>query len=75
MFTRRLFSKRWQPKLSKLCQNFFFDIVRELSDIFPKHFNVHFLVVCAHLISKDEKTDTIPNAQKNTVSCCTVPSA
>jgi hypothetical protein len=30
-FPRRLFLRRWQPKLSKLSQHFFSDIVRELS--------------------------------------------
>jgi hypothetical protein len=30
MFPRGLFWRRWQPKLSKLSQNFFFDLVREL---------------------------------------------
>jgi hypothetical protein len=29
---RRLFWRRWQPKLSKLRQHFFFDLVRELPD-------------------------------------------
>jgi hypothetical protein len=29
---RRLFWRRWQPKLSKLSQNLFFDFVWELSD-------------------------------------------
>jgi hypothetical protein len=28
---RKLFWRRWQPKLSKLSQHFFFDLVRELS--------------------------------------------
>jgi hypothetical protein len=31
-FSRRLFWRRWQPKLSKLSQHFFLDLVRELSD-------------------------------------------
>jgi hypothetical protein len=31
-FSRRPFWSRWQPKLSKLSQHFFFDLVRELSD-------------------------------------------
>jgi hypothetical protein len=31
-FPRRLFWRRWQPKLSKLSQNFLFDLVQELSD-------------------------------------------
>jgi hypothetical protein len=31
-FPMRLFGKRWQPKLSKLSQYFFFDLVQELSD-------------------------------------------
>jgi hypothetical protein len=31
-FPRRLFWRRWQPKLSKLSQNFFCDLARELSD-------------------------------------------
>jgi hypothetical protein len=31
-FPRRLFWRRWQPKLSKLSQHFFSDLVRELSD-------------------------------------------
>jgi hypothetical protein len=31
-FPRRLFGRRWQPKLSKLSQHFFLDLVRELSD-------------------------------------------
>jgi hypothetical protein len=31
-FPRRLFSRRWQPKLSKLSQHFFFDSAQELSD-------------------------------------------
>jgi hypothetical protein len=31
-FPMRLFWKRWQPKLSKLSQHFFFDLVRKLSD-------------------------------------------
>jgi hypothetical protein len=31
-FPRRLFSRRWQPKLSKLSQHFFFDLVQELCD-------------------------------------------
>jgi hypothetical protein len=29
-FPRRLFWRRWQQKLSKLWQHFFFDLVREL---------------------------------------------
>jgi hypothetical protein len=32
MFPRRLFCRRWQPKLSKLSQYFFFNLVRELPD-------------------------------------------
>jgi hypothetical protein len=32
MFPRRLFWRSWQPKLNKLNQYFFFDLVRELSD-------------------------------------------
>jgi hypothetical protein len=32
MFPRRLYWRRWQPKLSKLSQHFFLDLVRELSD-------------------------------------------
>jgi hypothetical protein len=32
MFPRRLFWRKWQPKLSKLSQHFVFDLVRELSD-------------------------------------------
>jgi hypothetical protein len=32
-FPRRLFWKRWQTKLSKLIQHFFFDIIQEFSDI------------------------------------------
>jgi hypothetical protein len=32
MFPRRLFWRKWQPKLSKLSQHFFFDLGRELSD-------------------------------------------
>jgi hypothetical protein len=31
-FPRRLFWRRWQPKLNKLSHHFFFDLVRELSD-------------------------------------------
>jgi hypothetical protein len=31
-FPRRLFRRRWQPKVSKLSQHFFFDLVWELSD-------------------------------------------
>jgi hypothetical protein len=31
-FSRRLLWRRWQPKLNKLSQHFFFDLVRELSD-------------------------------------------
>jgi hypothetical protein len=31
-FPRRLLWRRWQPKLSKLSQHFFFDLARELSD-------------------------------------------
>jgi hypothetical protein len=31
-FPRRLFWRRWQPKLSKISQHFSFDLVRELSD-------------------------------------------
>jgi hypothetical protein len=31
-FPRRLFWRRWQPKLSKLSQHFFLDLVLELSD-------------------------------------------
>jgi hypothetical protein len=31
-FPRRLFWRRWQSKLCKLSQHFFFDSVRELSD-------------------------------------------
>jgi hypothetical protein len=30
-FRRRTFWRRWPPKLSKLSQHFFFDLVRELS--------------------------------------------
>jgi hypothetical protein len=30
-FPRRLFWRRWQPKLSKLCRHFFFYLVQELS--------------------------------------------
>jgi hypothetical protein len=30
MFPRRLFCRRWQPKLSKLSQHFFLDLVQEL---------------------------------------------
>jgi hypothetical protein len=40
MFPRRLFWKRWQTKLSKLSQHFFFALVQELSDtpgiVFPR---------------------------------------
>jgi hypothetical protein len=32
MFPRRLFWRRWQPKLRKLSQHFFFDLVQDLSD-------------------------------------------
>jgi hypothetical protein len=31
-FPRKLFWRRWQPKLSKLSKHFFFDLVWELSD-------------------------------------------
>jgi hypothetical protein len=31
-FPRRLFWRRWQPKLSKSSQHFFFDLVWELTD-------------------------------------------
>jgi hypothetical protein len=31
-FPRRLFWMRWEPKLSKLSRQFFFDLVQELSD-------------------------------------------
>jgi hypothetical protein len=32
MFPWRLFWRRWQPKLSKWCQYFYFDLVREVPD-------------------------------------------
>jgi hypothetical protein len=31
-FPRRIFWRRWQPKLSKLSQRFFFNVVQELPD-------------------------------------------
>jgi hypothetical protein len=44
-FPRRLFWMRWQPKLGKLSQHFFFDLVRELSDT-PR---IH--IVCPHYMA------------------------
>jgi hypothetical protein len=55
-FLRRLFWRRWQPKLSKLSRHFFFDLVRELSDMLDdERIQVYYLQIslkwkCFHRI-------------------------
>jgi hypothetical protein len=50
-FPRRLFWRRWRPKLSKLSQHFFSDLVRELSDSTPESLRK----VCCHTDNEDFK--------------------
>jgi hypothetical protein len=47
-FPRRLLWRRWEPKLSKLSQHFFFDLVRKLSDT-PRMY-VYLCVYCRNAV-------------------------